>query len=522
MSQQLQRSLQLLTRNGQASLLTQIQHGVEKEGLRVDGQGRIAATPHPRALGSALTHPRITTDYSEALLEFITPVYSDIEAMLGYLGDLHRYTYQQLGDERIWNASMPCRIDSPAEVAIAEYGSSYIGRLKHVYRIGLEHRYGRVMQSIAGIHYNFSLPTELWAVLHRDSASAMSLQGFQSARYFGLIRNFRRHSWLMIYLFGASPALSRSFVGDSAHGLESWDDDTLYGPYATSLRMSDLGYSNRAQSTLNVCYNTLDNYVNTLSDAIARPYAAYEQIGVKVAGEYRQLNTNLLQIENEYYSDIRPKRVAASGERPLQAIRARGVEYVEVRNVDINPFLPTGIDADQARFIDCFLLHCLLTEAPFIEGAECEQVKANQQLVVRRGREPGLTLVRNEQSVLMQTWACELLDQLEPLAVALDSVHGGDAYQRSLLLQRAKVEDPSQTPSAQLLARLQATDQSYDQLMLTLAQQHRDTLLAQPLCPQVEQELAQLRETSLQEQAALEQQSQDLDFDQFVQEYCRY
>jgi len=520
MSQQLQRSLQQLVASGQMALLTQIQHGVEKEGLRVDARGRISSASHPRALGSALTHPRITTDYSEALLEFITPVYTDIDAMLAYLADLHRFTYTRLDQEWIWGTSMPCRIDRPEEVAIADYGSSHIGRLKHIYRIGLEHRYGRVMQSIAGIHYNFSLPDALWPVLQQLDGSALSPGGYQSARYFGLIRNFRRHSWLLIYLFGASPALSASFVGDSPHGLERLDSETLYGPYATSLRMSDLGYSNRAQSTLNVCYNTLDNYVHTLSDAIARPYPPYEQIGVKVEGEYRQLNSNLLQIENEYYSDIRPKRVAASGERPLQAIRARGVEYVEVRNVDINPFLATGIDAAQARFTDCFLLHCLLSAAPFIEGAECDRVKENQQRVVRRGREPGLTLIKDEQPVTLKQWAGQLLDEMEPLAAALDATHGGAAYRQSLLQQRDKVADPALTPSAQVLAALQEQQLSHDQLMLQLAQQHRQALAERALDAHTEAELSRMATDSLSEQQALEQQSEG-DFDRFLQEYAR-
>ncbi|WP_210397227.1 glutamate--cysteine ligase [Motiliproteus sediminis] len=518
MSQQLQRSLQHLADSGQIDLLASIRHGVEKEGLRVSPEGRISSQPHPQALGSALTHPRITTDYSEALLEFITPVYRDIDAMLNYLDDLHRYTYQHLGSETIWGGSMPCRIDDPAEVTIADYGRSHIGRLKHIYRVGLEYRYGRVMQSIAGIHYNFSAPEELWPLLKQMDGSPLSNQAYRSARYFGLIRNFRRHSWLLIYLFGASPALDRRFVADRPHGLEQFDDDTLYGPYATSLRMSDLGYSNRAQSTLNVCYNTLDNYVHTLSDAIARPYPQYQQIGVKVDGHYRQLNTNLLQIENEYYSDIRPKRVAASGERPLQAIRARGVEYVEVRNVDINPFIAGGIDAAQARFTDCFLLHCLLTDAPYIEGEECDQVKDNLLRVVRRGREPGLTLMRGAGTEPMQQWAHRLLEEMVPVAEALDAAHGGGAYRDALTVQRAKVDDSALTPSARLLAYMREHGQSYNQAMLDLSRQHRERLEGAALGDEVAAELTQMAAESLAEQRALEQESEG-DFDQFLAAY---
>ena len=182
-------------------------HGIEKEGLRVDRSGQLSQRPHPEGLGSALTSSNITTDFSESLVELITPVYADPETAIDFLKDLHSFTYCHLGDELLWAGSMPCRIPDPALIPIARYGSSNIGQMKYVYRLGLEYRYGKMMQSIAGIHYNFSLSEDFWRALQTSLENTDDLRRFRSASYFKMIRNFRRHSWLLLYLFGASPAL---------------------------------------------------------------------------------------------------------------------------------------------------------------------------------------------------------------------------------------------------------------------------------------------------------------------------
>ncbi|WP_121370686.1 glutamate--cysteine ligase, partial [Pseudomonas aeruginosa] len=340
MSDLLSRRLALLGAAANLPLLTECLHGIERECLRVDSDGKLALTPHPRALGSTLTHPQITTDYSEALLEFITPTETDVADTLGDLERIHRFASSKLDGEYLWSPSMPCELPDEESIPIARYGSSLIGRLKYVYRKGLALRYGKTMQCIAGIHYNFSLPERLWPLLRQAEGSELSERDYQSAAYIALIRNFRRYSWLLMYLFGASPALDAGFLRGRPSQLERLDEHTLYLPYATSLRMSDLGYQNNAQAGLTPCYNDLQSYIDSLRQAVSTPYPPYEKVGTKQDGEWVQLNTNILQIENEYYSSIRPKRVTYTGERPVQALAARGVQYVEVRCLDINPFLP--------------------------------------------------------------------------------------------------------------------------------------------------------------------------------------
>ena len=286
--------------------------GVEKESLRVTPDRHVAQTPHPPALGSTLTHDNITTDYSEALIELVTPAFPESWQLLQFLCDLHQFVYRHLGDELLWATSMPCIVGGDHEIPIARYGRSNIGKLKEVYRLGLGHRYGRLMQAISGVHFNYSFPARFWEALGEALQAKRADQDFISSQYFALLRNYRRYGWLILYLFGNSPALCASFVKGREHTLRELTPGTLYEPYATSLRMSDLGYRNKNQAGVHISVNSLQEYVRDLTAAVSTPHPEYQKIGVKVDGEYRQLNANLLQIENEYYSYIRPKRVTRS------------------------------------------------------------------------------------------------------------------------------------------------------------------------------------------------------------------
>lgn len=514
----LELKLEKLKAAGQENLLTDVLHGIEKEGLRVTPKGKLSQSDHPKGLGSALTNGVITTDYSEALLEFITPVYKSSHQAINYLTDLHRFTYKHLDEEVIWNASMPCYLQGADDIRIGEYGSSNTGKMKHIYRVGLASRYGKVMQSIAGIHYNFSLSENLWQALQTIDNDAGTLQAYRSDGYFSLIRNFRRQSWLLLYLFGASPALSDSFMEGKDHHLQTLNGHTLYLPYATSLRMGDFGYSNKAQESLDICFNYLESYANSLKSAIKTPFAPYQDLGVKVAGEYQQLNANVLQIENEYYSDIRPKRVADAGEKPVDALIDRGVEYIEVRNTDINPLLPVGIDNTQAQFMDAFLLTCLLQENREIDTQECEYISRNNSLVVTKGREPGLELLDNGAEVPLTQLADNILDQIEKVAKAIDQAKGGTSYIDSVKLQREKIADSDLTPSAIILASLRESGLQFTDWALHVSKQHREDLLSETLDAEVAADLSSKVEQSIIQQQEIEA-SDDVDFDTFLDNY---
>jgi glutamate--cysteine ligase len=497
--------------------------GIEKESLRVTRDGSLAMTPHPRALGSALTHPSLTTDYSEALIELVTPAESAPATTLARLDELHRFVYSQLGDELLWTNSMPGVLPADDEIPIAEYGTSNIGRLKHVYRQGLALRYGRTMQCIAGIHYNYSLAEEAWRLLHAARPSPVSAVDFRSARYLALIRNFRRTSWLLMYLFGASPALDRHFLRGRPNTLETFDADTLHRPYATSLRMSDLGYSNTTgQAALQPDYDTLRGYLDALARAVSEPYPPYQAIGTHRNGEWMQINTNVLQIENEFYSTIRPKRVTHSGERPLHALAARGVQYVEVRCLDIDPFEPCGISVETARFLDAYLLVCALDDSPPLPPAAYAEANGNFGRVTLEGRKPGLQLTREGRAISMQDWAAELLVKIDAAAVALDALHGGDAHQRAVAAQRAKLADPESTPSARVLRTMRERGQSFLEFGLAQSEAHAAYFRARPLDANAVKEAAGLATRSIEEQARLECSDAPDSFDEFVAAYRAY
>ena len=493
-------------------LLAGICRGIEKEGLRVDSvTGMLAQSPHPQALGSALTHPSITTDYSESLLEFITPVAHDVELTLSQLDAIHRFTASQLDGELIWGASMPCIVAGNSSIPIANYGTSNVGQMKRVYRNGLGVRYGRMMQAIAGIHYNFSMPEAFWQAAWEHEGSQGSLQDYQTAGYLGLIRNFFDRAWLLIYLLGASPAVCASFLaGNREHPLTPFDagGTSLYLPNATSLRMGDLGYTSNAQSSLDVCYNNLDHYLATLSNAIVTPHADYAHFDLTEGGEKAQLNNALLQIENEFYSPIRPKRVAQSGEAPIVALKRGGIEYIEIRCIDINPFLPLGIDAETMRLIDVFLVDAILSESPLCNEAGQRRNQENLRRVVNEGRSPDLQLLTAEGEQPLEAVADKLLESMSKTAQTMDAEAGSDLHQQAIAAAYARIADPESTPSGRVLQEMRDTNTPFWQLALNYSRQWHKAHLAAPLGPIEMAEFHTATAVSLQQQKAMEQDDQ--------------
>ena len=505
-----------------SGLLAGICRGVEKEGLRVDAAtGMLAQTPHPKALGSALTHPSITTDYSESLLEFITPVAQDVELTLHQLRGIHRFTASQLQGELLWGASMPCIVAGERSIPIAHYGSSNVGQMKRIYRNGLGVRYGRMMQAIAGIHYNFSMPESFWQAAWERDGSQGSLRDYQTAGYLGLIRNFFERSWLLIYLLGASPAVCASFLsGQGKHPLLPFDasESSLYLPHATSLRMGDLGYTSNAQASLDVCYNNLENYLATLTEAIMTPHPGYSGYKLTDDGEQAQLNEALLQIENEFYSPIRPKRVAQSGEAPVVALRRGGIEYIEVRCIDINPFLPLGIDGDTMRLIDVFLVDAILSESPLCDEQGQRRNKENLRRVVNEGRAPDLRLLTAEGEQPFTDRAMMLLDSMNRTAQWLDQAAGTEEHAQAMAIAYQRVANPETTPSARVLAEMGDQGIPFWQLALNYSRRWHNEFLAEPLQASEFAEFQTASAASLRQQELLENDTSE-SFAQYLQRF---
>jgi glutamate--cysteine ligase len=517
-----QRLKALMDQHAETSLKN-IVRGMEKESLRITSDGRIAQTDHPKALGSTLTHPAITTDYSEALLEFITSASTDLKSPLQQLDILHRYTYANIGNEILWTNSMPCVVGDDKDVRIAEYGSSNVGMMKHIYRRGLDYRYGRKMQAIAGIHYNFSFPQSFWKMLQAIEDNQQPLQVYINQRYFDLLRNFLRYSWLLVYLFGASPAVCASFLSGRKHQLLETKGHTLTRPFATSLRMSDLGYQNNAQSSLHVSVNNLEEYVRALTYAIQTPEPSYQDLGIKVDGEYRQLNGNILQIENEYYSSIRPKRTSKSGERPTLALQRRGVEYIEMRVLDLNPFEPLGISQQDIRFLDLFATYCVLQPSPLLEGEQLHATKQNIRQVVYNGRDVSTQLAHKGKADTIKKWGNSILDNIQGIAELFDRIEGNstdNCYQKTVTDQKAKLADVNLTPSAKVMNYLKQNDCSFYQFAMKQSQQHRDYFINRPLSDDETKNQQKIAQKSLDDHAKIEAADQ-IPFEDYLAAYFK-
>ena len=420
--------------------LTGMRFGLEKEGLRVNrNTGKLAQTSHPEALGSALTHPHITTDYSEALLEFVTGTHGSPQAAIQELEELQAFASSVLGNERIWPLSMPCLLpESDSHIPLAYYGESHIGRLKTVYRRGLGFRYGRQMQTIAGVHFNLSFSDEFWCWKaafdgRRDGVDSRLIR---DAGYFQTIRNFRRIQWLIMLLTGSSPSVDESFRLIATDRFKV-SGRTHLAEGATSLRMSDLGYQSAAQESINIDFNQLNTYCDTLSKAVHHPWPTYEGLGLRDDRGFKQLNTAVLQIENEYYSSIRPKRIQQQGERPVRALINRGVEYLEVRAIDLNPFARNGISEHQASLITLLMTASALADSPLNSPEECIAIDGINARASWAGRRPDQ---RFDDRLSFKQAGLEFLGPLDPLAAALNTAFQTESFGNALHDARLRLD----------------------------------------------------------------------------------
>ena len=491
--------------------LSKLKKGIEKEALRITPEGKLSQTTHPEVLGSPLTSSSITTDFSESQLELITSVHSDTVECLDELKNIQTFVYENLDKQLLWPHSMPCHISENENIPLAQYGSTNVAQSKTIYRRGLSNRYGSLMQTISGIHYNFSLSEECWQKLGFNDRYART-QG-----YFDLIRNFRRWSWLLIYLFGASPIIPKGLASSSKDSeMLELDDKTLYKPYATSLRMGSMGYQSDAQNAFSISYNSLDEYVQGMKTALTINHEAYENIGLQKNGIYQQLNTSLLQIENEFYGSIRPKRIALAGERQITALQNRGVEYVEVRCLDLDPYDPIGITESQIRFIDTFLIMCLLSESPPDSIEENELINLNHTSVVNYGRQHRLNL-KNTAQVSLEDWGKLVIQECKVVAEILDEANNCSLYSESIEIQSTKIKDAEQTPSAILLRQLIKDGRSFQDLGIALALDHKESLSGS-ITPQI---TSRLHKQSLDSLSKLKQmeQSKEVPFESFLENY---
>ncbi|WP_173912550.1 glutamate--cysteine ligase [Acinetobacter sp. Marseille-Q1618] len=507
-----------------AELFQGMLRGIERESLRMQSNGFLSQADHPKALGSALTHPHITTDYSEALMEFITPPKASIPEALNYLADIHAVVHRHLENgEKLWPLSMPCMLDEQEEnIRLAQYGSSNIGQFKTLYRHGLGIRYGRRMQTISGVHYNVSFPDHLFEQLQQhetdEKLKALNLQDYRSHRYLGLIRNFIRLTPLVTYLVGASPSVCKCFMTGREHHLLPLIKGTLFTPYATALRMGRFGYQNSAQKQLGIHYNNLECYVAELQKAVHTPYAQFSHLGLNDEdGKPIQINDHVLQIENEYYSLVRPKQVPQAGETPSEALANRGIGYVELRAVDVNPYVAIGINETTAGFLEVLALYCLLKDSPELWEEEQDLLEHNQNEVVNRGRAPNATIQEGGQDYPLAQWAEHHLQEMFALADMLNQTYATTLYSDALKVMQERVQNVDATLSAQVIEDTLRHGGTWS-FGSAMAHQHVENYQQHVLSPETLAYFEELATSSLQQQQQLEQET-DLSFDDYLAKF---
>ena len=516
--------IKLLTTGENSRFLNKGLKGLEKESLRITQKGSISKSPHPKNWGSALTNPHITTDYSEALPEFITPPFEETDKTFNFLKDIHTFAMSTIPqDEILWNNSMPCRIIDDKDIPIAKYGNSNAGRMRHIYRVGLDYRYGRRMQAIAGIHFNYSLPKHFWEFgkelfpITKNCSDDLR----KNFIYLSLARNYLRFGWLILLLFGSSPACCKSYLPQRNSRFKSIMKNSLTAPHGTSLRMSDVGYKNKNQSHVKISFNSLEQYIGVLIKAMKTPYPEYEAIGIYGDDKQIQLSANLLQIENEYYSCIRPKGVSLEGQRPTVSLQKNGIDYIEMRSLDVNPFNPFGIERDCLLFCEIFLIFCLLEDSPLISDSEYEVLEYNELSVALRGRQPNLTLLKNldEKKIFIRDWSDDLLSKMIPIGEALDHANQTNQYSQALKNQQNSVKNPDLLPSARFHQLLIESNQEFQDFNFDLANQNMKKIKDEYLAPDKIAYFESTNNQSQKKQHQLEAGSKGYELGEYIKTY---
>ena len=491
--------------------------GFEKESLRVVNSS-ISQQLHPELLGSALCNHYITTDFSEAQLELVTPPLDDKIKGLKFLEDIHHFVSCNIEDEILWPFSMPVAINAEEEIPIAYYGPSNLGVFKQIYRNGLSHRYGRMMQAISGVHYNYSVPESIWQSSLFKNMDIDSKR-VRSTAYFNMLRNIYRINWLILYLFGASPTIARNFLTEDNHSFKQLDKQTLFLPYATSLRMSNFGYQNASRKKLDVSINSITEYVSDLRKATNTAHSEFAKIQKKNNNYQAQINENILQIDEEYYAVARAKSKIISDERTTKKLNQSGVDFIELRSLDLNPFSRIGIDTETTFFLETLLAYCFIKQGQHFTDDEIKNINHNDALVAKQGREPRLDLLKNGKTISLKDWGNQIMEKLYPIAASLD--RKGGRYSIAIDNAKEKINNPSLTLSAQLLELLSTDNNSFLELGMSIGKENKEHYLKRKKSKSKSWDLLDKEaKKSLVEQKVLEE-NDSLSFESYIENYFK-
>lgn len=362
--------------------------GVEREGLRVTPAGKLALTPHPEIFGDKLKNPYITTDFSESQIELVTPVFHSVTEVYDFLEAMTDIVIGEIGvqDELFWPYSMPCDIPDDSQIPIAVYQGEE-GKIAREYREKLMVKYGGKRQLISGIHYNFSFSEELLTTLWQEAGRGETYQAFKDRIYLKVLRNFLRYRWLVIYLMCCSPGLHDSYIEECLNCMEEYHHNTHLSSGGISARNGSCsGYKNEIDLYPN--YASTRDYIKSIREFIDR-------------GDISEAK--------ELYAQIRLK--PKDNKHVLESLEADGVQYLEIRTIDLNVFDKCGIAKIDLEFMNLFMLFLLLEGEEFFETWQQEAL-INELKVAEHGLENDLELLDHQHWTLKTAWAEDVLEKI--------------------------------------------------------------------------------------------------------------
>ncbi|MCS5422092.1 MULTISPECIES: bifunctional glutamate--cysteine ligase GshA/glutathione synthetase GshB [Psychrilyobacter] len=369
--------------------LTKCNFGIEKENVRVDSSGHLAMTKHPEIFGDKLKNPYITTDFSESQVEMITPSMDTVEETYNFLESLHDMVSLELKEEYLWPQSTPPSLPAEEDIPVSIFEETCEGNRAQKYRDYLSKKYGKQKQLLSGIHYNFSFKDEFLYLLHKESKTS-DFKLFKDEIYLKISRNFFKYRWILIYLFGANPSIHGTYSRKCVDMLDEVAPDSFSYTSGNSFRNGMCGYKNK--EVFNISYNSRAEYVKDIK---------------KLISQEKLIN------EKEYYSPIRLK--AKDNTNLLKSIEEDGIEYLEVRLLDLNPMIKTGISIDQLYFVHLFLLFCLFTDEDSLTEKEIWEGNKNHELVAHYGRKTDLELFNQGEFKFLKDLGLDIISKMEKI-----------------------------------------------------------------------------------------------------------
>ena len=421
--------------------------GIERESLRINSDGSLALTPHPVGFGDKMSHPYITTDFSESQVEMITPTFDTLEETYNFLEVLYDLVVTEIQDELLWPQSMPCPLKVDQEIPIAMFNSNEAGQKAMDYRASLLDKYGGKRQLICGIHYNFSFSDSLLKVLYEHDQSKQSFQLFKDSIYLKVVRNYIRYRWLLIYFLGASPVVDSSYCSECQLSSSEVAPNSYSHSGAISFRNSLCGYQNK--QPIYVDYSTVKTYVSSL---------------------HHQIEAGVIESAKEFYSPIRLK--SRRPEQLLESLVDDGIEYLEIRSIDLNPFAKLGISLEDLHFIQLFVLFLLNQEENQMDNWQQEALE-NEKRVAVSGLGEQVKLKWNGELISLERWGLEILDQMAQLNDLFN-------LQKEELIEKKRRELFNQdlTLSGRLVNQIQSSN--YLTTHLALARQYKEQVYGNP------------------------------------------